>query len=150
MKAGPRLRARHVRIVVQAAFLVAFVGLFVGLSVDRVPGELASGLLALDPLTAVGTALADWTIPRWAWVGLVVLGATAVLGRFFCGWICPLGSLQQLTSWLAGPERRRRSKINRYRRWFSLKYLVLTVVLVWAAMGADHAGWLDPIPLLHR
>ncbi len=145
-----KLRARHARIVVQAVFLIAFVGLFVGLSIDRVPGELASGLLALDPLTAVGTALADWTIPRWAWVGLVVLGATAVLGRFFCGWICPLGSLQQLTSWLAGPERRRRPKINRYRRWFSLKYLVLTVVLVWAAMGADHAGWLDPIPLLHR
>jgi len=143
-------RTRHLRIVVQAVFLLAFMALFFGLSVERVPGPVASVLLALDPLTAVGTALADWTVPAWTWIGLVVLGATAVLGRFFCGWICPLGALQQLVSWIAGPERRKRNKINRYRRWFSVKYLVLTVILVWAALGANHVGWLDPIPLLHR
>jgi MauM/NapG family ferredoxin protein len=145
-----RPRARHLRIVVQSLFLVSFIMLFVGLAVARVPGRTASLLLSLDPLTAVGTALADWTIPAWTWLGLVVLAATAILGRFFCGWICPLGTLQQLVSWIAGPERRKRNKINRYRRWFAIKYLVLTVVLVWAALGADHAGWLDPIPLLHR
>ncbi len=143
-------RARHLRIAVQSVFLVAFVALFAALSFDRVPGPLASALLALDPLTAVGTALADWTVPGWAWIGLIVLAATAVFGRFFCGWICPLGTMQQAVSWVAGPKRRKRLKVNRYRRWFSLKYLVLTVVLVWAALGADHAGWLDPIPLLHR
>jgi len=143
-------RARHLRIVVQGLFLVAFAVLFFGLAVERVPGPLASILLALDPLTAVGTALADWSVPAWTWIGLVVLALTAVLGRFFCGWICPLGTLQHFASWIAGPERRKRNKINRYRSWFSLKYVVLTVILVWAALGADHAGWLDPIPLLHR
>ena len=121
-----------------------------GLRVRAVPGELASLLLALDPLTAVGTALADWTVPGWAWLGLAVLAATAVLGRFFCGWICPLGTLQQLVSWIAGPKRRTRAKINRYRPWFAIKYLVLLVLLVWAALGANHAGWLDPIALLYR
>jgi polyferredoxin len=143
-------RARHLRIGVQALFLLGFAVLFFGLSVERVPGRVASVLLAVDPLTAVGVALADWTIPAWSWVGLVVLGATAVLGRFFCGWICPLGTLQQLVSWIAGPERRKLNKINRYRTWFALKYLVATVPLVWAALGANHLGWLDPIPLLHR
>ena len=145
-----RPRARHLRIAAQTVFLLAFVVLFFGLAVDRVPGWIASLLLSLDPLTAIGTALADWTIPAWTWIGLVILGATAFLGRFFCGWICPLGTLQQLMSWIAGPERRKRNKINRYRRWFSLKYIALTVILVWATLGADHAGWLDPIPLLHR
>ncbi len=145
-----RFRARHLRIVVQTLFLLSFMVLFVGLAVDRVPGWVTSILLSLDPLTAIGTALADWTIPAWTWIGLIILAATAVFGRFFCGWICPLGTLQQLISWIAGPERRKRNKINRYRKWFSLKYVILTVVLVWAALGADHAGWLDPIPLLHR
>jgi len=145
-----RPRARHLRIIVQTLFVLVFAVLFFGLAVDRVPGWVASMLLSLDPLTAVGTALADWTIPAWTWIGLVILAATAFLGRFFCGWICPLGTLQQFMSWIAGPERRKRNKINRYRRWFSLKYIILTVILVWAALGADHAGWLDPIPLLHR
>jgi ferredoxin len=125
-------------------------GLFLALGLDRVPGKAASALLALDPLTAIGTALADWTVPRWTWIGLVVLIATTVLGRFFCGWICPLGTLQHLVSWLGGPTRRRRVDINRYRPWFTLKYVVLTVLLTMAALGANHLGWLDPIPLLHR
>jgi ferredoxin len=145
-----RLRARHVRIVVQAVFLLAFVALFWGLAEPRVPGVAASILLALDPLTSVGSALSDWTVPRWTWIGLAVLVLTSVLGRFFCGWVCPLGTLQQIVSWVAGPERRKRPKINRYHRWFSIKYIVLAVLLVWAALGANHIGWLGPIPLLHR
>jgi polyferredoxin len=144
------VRARHLRILVQGLFLIAFCGLFWALAWEQMPGKTASFLLALDPLTAVGTALADWSIAHWTWVGLLVLAATTLLGRFFCGWICPLGTLQQLVSWIAGPERRKLPKINRYRKWFAIKYLVLTVLLTWAALGANHFGWLDPIPLLHR
>jgi polyferredoxin len=145
-----RPRARHLRIATQAVFLVAFLALFWGLAEPRVPGRAGSVLLALDPLTAIGTTLSDWTIVGWAWLGLMVLGLTAIVGRFFCGWVCPLGTLQQAVSWIAGPERRKRPKINRYRRWFAVKYIVLTVLLVWATLGANHIGWLDPIPLLHR
>ncbi len=106
--------------------------------------------MALDPLSSISTALADWTVPRWSWVGLVVLAATAVLGRFFCGWICPLGTLQQLMSWISAPSKRKRAKINRYRKYFALKYIVLTILLTFAALGSNHMGWLDPLPLLHR
>lgn len=147
---APSLKARHLRLVSQAMFLIAFVALFWSLGVSRVPGHVASLLLALDPLTTVGTALADWTIPHWVWIGLIVLVGTAILGRFFCGWICPLGTLQHLMSWIAGPQRRKLPKINRYRRWFAIKYIVLAVLLTWAVIGANHIGWLDPIPLLHR
>ena len=145
-----RVRARHLRLLSQVFFVVLFVGLFVGLGLSEVPGRAASVLLALDPLTAAGTALADWSVAAWTWLGIVVLVATAVLGRFFCGWVCPLGALQHLVSWVAGPNRRKRTKINRYRRWFSIKYFVLLVVLVWAGLGANHTGWLDPLALLHR
>jgi polyferredoxin len=145
-----RLRARHLRLFVQGIFLIAFMALFWALAWPQVPGRVASSLLAIDPLTPVATALADWTILGWAWIGAAVLALTALLGRFFCGWVCPLGTLQQLVSWVAGPNRRARAKLNRYRRWFALKYVVLVVLLVWAALGASHAGWLAPLSLLHR
>jgi hypothetical protein len=70
-----RPRARHFRIVVQTIFLFAFVALFWGLAEPRVPSTVASILLALDPLTAVGTALSDWTIVGWTWIGLASLSA---------------------------------------------------------------------------
>jgi len=143
-------RWRHLRIVVQTVFLLAFVAAMWALGSTFVTGRLASGLVALDPLTAVTTAVADSTVPAWAWLGLAVLILTALLGRVFCGWVCPLGSLQQLVSWIAGPQRRKRPKLNRYRRWFALKYLVLVVGLVVAAFGLNLLGWIDPIPLLHR
>ncbi len=145
-----RIRARHLRLVVQTIFLIGFVALFWGLAWPQVPGRVASSLLALDPLTSVGSALADWTVPGWVWLGVAVLAGTAVLGRFFCGWMCPLGTLQQLVSWIAGPNRRARAKLNRYRPWFAVKYVVLTVLLVWAALGTSHVGWLAPLSLLHR
>lgn len=145
-----KIQPRYWRVVSQSVFLITFLGLFFTLAVSRVPGALASSLLALDPLTAVSTALADWTIPRWSWIGIVVLMITAVLGRVFCGWVCPLGTLQHLVSWISGPEKRKRAKINRYRSYFAIKYIVLTVVLGLAVLGSNHTGWLDPIPLLHR
>ena len=141
---------RHVRLVSQVVFLAAFLALFAGLALSLLRGEIASVLLALDPLTAVGTLIADWTVPRWTWLGLAVLAATAFLGRVFCGWICPLGTLQQLVSWMAGPKKRQAVEANRYRTWFATKYIVLIVLLAWSALGANHVGWLDPLPLLHR
>jgi len=141
---------RHARMVSQALWLAAFLALFGGLAASLLRGELASVLVALDPLTAAGTLLADWTVPRWTWLGLAVLAITAFLGRVFCGWVCPLGTLQQLVSWLAGPTRRKAVEANRYRPWFATKYVVAAVLLVWAALGANHVGWLDPLPLLHR
>ena len=106
--------------------------LFWGLAEPRVPASIASILLALDPLTAIGTALSDWTVVGWTWLGLAVLALTAVLGRFFCGWICPLGTLQHVVSWIAGPERRKRYKINRYRS--------MVLDQVHHPHGASHVG----------
>jgi len=144
------LTLRHLRTGVQATFLLMFCGLFLALAWTPIRGQQASILLVLDPLPAVATALADWTLPKWTWIGLTTLAMTAIFGRVFCGWVCPLGTLQQLVSWLAGPRKRKSVQRNRYRSWFSLKYLLLTALLVWAVLGANHSGWLAPIPLLHR
>ncbi|MCP4901691.1 MAG: 4Fe-4S dicluster domain-containing protein [bacterium] len=145
-----RIRPRHWRIASQSFFLLAFLVLLYGMDRSFVPGRVASILLSIDPLSAVGVALADWTVPHWTWIGFVVIVVTAILGRVFCGWLCPLGTLQQLVSWLSGPVKRQRRDRNRYRGWFSVKYMLLTVFSVWALLGVVQFGWLDPIPLLHR
>ena len=83
----PQLRPRHLRIVVQAIFLLAFLGLFFALAVSRISGEVASVLLALDPVTAGGTALADWSIARWTWLGLAVIAAVELVVFKWLKWL---------------------------------------------------------------
>jgi hypothetical protein len=54
-----------------------------------------------DPLAMFTTALAE----RVLLFGLIVSGSmlalTFVLGRFFCGWLCPLGAVIDIGGWLA-------------------------------------------------
>ena len=52
-----------------------------------------SFFLQLDPLTAVASALSSHTLYRGLLWSLAILIPTFFLGRFFCGWICPLGTL---------------------------------------------------------
>ncbi len=48
----------------------------------------------LDPLVAVTNALATHALYRGLLWSLLILLPTLFLGRFFCGWICPMGTLQ--------------------------------------------------------
>ena len=48
----------------------------------------------LDPLVALTNALAGHALYRGLLWSLVILIPTLFLGRFFCGWICPMGTLQ--------------------------------------------------------
>jgi MauM/NapG family ferredoxin protein len=104
-----------------------------------------------DPLSAVSVVFAGGSLPgSLAW-GAAVLVATIVLGRAFCGWICPLGTLQQAASALLSPRTRRESQeANRYRRWYGAKYYLLAALLALALAGSLQSGLFDPLSLLSR
>jgi polyferredoxin len=94
-------------------------------------------LLQLDPLAGLATVLAARTLYAGLLWGAATLVLTLVLGRFFCGWICPYGALQQAAGYLSARGRKLSAKIraNRYRRAQGLKYGILAFLL--AAAGAD-------------
>jgi len=144
----------------QVFFFVLFVWFCVVSTVgDRfwqIRGWPVNWFLWLDPLVAVGTALTTHSLWRpllWA-SGTMVL--TIVLGRFFCGWVCPFGALHQFVGYLA--HRRKsvaeRIRLNKYRKFQGIKYVILVVLLAMAAVPtlqvSLQTGLLDPIPLLTR
>ena len=106
----------------------------------------------IDPLVAISNALATHSLYHGLLWSLVVLIPTLFLGRFFCGWICPMGSLNHFFSSLKSERKRGKQLIesNRYKRWQTAKYYILVVVLVAAAFGTGIAGWFDPLSLLVR
>ena len=88
----------------------------------------------VDPLTAIETVLASWQVTT----GLLLGAATTLLmglllGRVFCGWLCPLGLLLEINQSLRHFLRRRlkRHGIRPPERRLpsGLKYWVLAVCL---------------------
>ncbi len=141
----PRLFRR----VYQGYFLLFFfaaLALMTDEGIRRFPTRL---LLQLDPLSAVAVLGSSWLLPTGLAVALVIVALTLVFGRAFCGWICPVGTLHQLASWLTRQLRRGGyQKVNRWRPHFRLKYLLLVAL---ADRGARrHRGRRSPRPALAR
>jgi len=150
------LRITTVRIIVQIAFFAIFVTLsflttFANL--DHLPGlkPWLSKYLEIDPLIALTTAVTTHTVYKGLLWSLVVLIPTVLLGRFFCGWICPFGSLHHFVGWLFNRRTAKQSiDANRYRPLYAFKYYLLVALLAAAMFGSLQIGLLDPLCLLHR
>ena len=105
-----------------------------------------------DPLVMLSNALSSRALYHGLLWSLVVLIPTMLLGRFFCGWICPLGSIHHFFSSLTSERKRGKQLIesNRYKRWQTTKYYLLVAALIAAVLGTGIVGWLDPFSLLVR
>ncbi len=156
-----------VRRISQVFFLLLFLWFCVVATIGtewwRIRGWPVNWFLQLDPLTALGTFLATRTLYAGLAWSLATIALTVVLGRFFCGWVCPLGTLIQAVGWWGRRPLHFMEKVNKnaYRRAQRIKYYVLFFVLAASALGlvlprgsemlvSLQTGLLDPIPLLHR
>jgi ferredoxin len=113
--------------------------------------------LQLDPLVAIGTALSTHTLYWPLLWALAVIVLTILLGRFFCSWICPFGSIHHFISYLSLRQKSvaKRIELNRYRKTQCVKYIILLILLIAAAVPLGTSvslqiGLLDPIPLVSR
>jgi polyferredoxin len=144
----------------QVFFFILFVALLVFTSLRPTPGTTSDIHLRApvrlffewDPLVAITNAIASHALYRGLLWSLIILVPTIFLGRFFCGWICPMGTLQHFVGNLPSEAKRGKRLIesNRYKRWQTIKYVVLIAGLVAAAFGSMAIGVLDPFSLLVR
>jgi MauM/NapG family ferredoxin protein len=150
--------ATRVRRISQIVFFILFVW-FLALTksydatgADRRLVYPVNFFFKLDPLAALVNALAGYALYRGLAWSLVVLIPTFFLGRFFCGWMCPLGSLNQFLGGLHSQSRRRKTLIatNRYKKWQATKYLLLIAGLFAALCRINVVGWIGPFSLLVR
>jgi len=148
---------RFSQVAFLAAFLILlfrseFTGSFRGTSGEvRLPWPV-SIFLEADPLVALTTAIATHTLYRGLLWSLVILVPTFFLGRFFCGWMCPLGTLNHFFGSFKSEKKRGKALLdsNRYKPWHAVKYYLLGALLLAALFGSLLEGWLDPIPLTVR
>ena len=104
----------------------------------------------IDPLLLLLTWLSAHAVPVALLGSLITLAVTVVLGRVFCGWICPFGTLNAIAGRFLEFCWPRQKRPEHWSRWQLAKYFLLTAIVVMAACGVHAGALLDPIVLLYR
>ncbi len=131
------------RRAIQLFFLAAFTFLFFANPYSEklpVPADL---FLRFDPLLAAAHVLASWELHFNLVLALIVIISTVLAGRFFCGYVCPLGTLFDLAG-------RRAPTTPKKSRWLSGKYYILIFVLASSLLSLNLAYLFDPLAFLTR
>lgn len=131
----------------QLLFLTIFLVLFVRTDYqgqDELFGAV-NLIFRIDPLVALAATLATRTFIALLLPAVFVLLASLLLGRWFCGWVCPLGTLLDGSKPLF--PRRNTPLPDTLPR---LRYILLLLILFGALFGLPLVGFFDPLAILVR
>lgn len=135
------------RILSQAACLFLFVFLFIKTDYtgsDQL--EYAVNILfRIDPLIALCAMLAAKTIIALLLPALFLVALSFLLGRFFCGWACPMGTLIDLSNPFF-PQK----QLSKTTAFPQLRFIVLFFLLAASFCGLPFVGYVDPFSILVR
>ncbi len=137
----PRLYYWPIRTIVQLAFFILFVGAALVRLDPAFNGQRSWVVLpVLASVNAQGTItssldattlLLSQAIFPWLPLGIMLV-VGAILGRFMCGWICPVGFLQDVITGVKGRVDSVTARTHNY--WIRLKYVL--VVLAFMITGS--------------
>ena len=132
--------------ICQLIFLALFLILFVQTEYrghDEINAAVNT-FFRVNPLVLFSYLLAAKT---WTWLllpAVLMVVATLLLGRFFCGWICPLGTVLDLVT----SKIRKSAPIRALKG--NTKYWLLLPLLSASLLNLNLSGLLDPIAILLR
>jgi MauM/NapG family ferredoxin protein len=137
------------RRLIQGASLLLFAGLLI-LSSHTLAERMRPDLfLRMDPLVLFAGLSAGRVSLELLLPGLVVILLTLVLGRFFCSFLCPLGTTVDITDRLLGRIRKRlRVKVNRSAGLW--RYFILAFAAVSVLAGSSLFLLVSPLSLATR
>nr|WP_315020430.1 4Fe-4S binding protein [uncultured Aminipila sp.] len=119
------LNIKSIRVLVQVFSFIAFTGIFT-LTYGSLKSIYVCAIEGNFDLATCG--------PQLILVSVIFL-LTAMLGRFFCGWMCAFGTLMDFLYFISYKITRRKVKVNYKvdKALKSLKYIVLaiSVIFIW-------------------
>ena len=154
---------RRIRRIVQTLAFVLFLAFIVGIAAMAGRRARSDLLMRFSPLSGLGASISSWELMTQFWPAAVLLLAAVLLGRFFCGWLCPLGAALDVGDRIIGflRGRRRSRELNaldapegapdfEHLRGRRFKYYLLTACLVGAFLGVSFFGLFDPLSIAVR
>ncbi len=133
-------------------FLVFLVFVFLFLNTEYKDNDIlpyaVNVFLRLDPLVAAAAVFSGRVLISLVWPALITVALTLLIGRFFCGWVCPLGAVLDFTDATVFRKLRRKNKVP--QSWSKFKYLILLFLLASSLFTLQLVFLFDPISLLIR
>ena len=137
------------RTFIQALSLLLFSVFFV-FATYKLPNWFPADIyLRLDPLLGINAVIAAREIISRALWALATIGATLVIGRFFCAYVCPMGASIDFLDFLFF-RKTKRSGLKAEVGLRRAKYFLLVIFIVAALTGLSLAFLMDPMSLLTR
>jgi MauM/NapG family ferredoxin protein len=137
------------RTFIQALSLLLFSVFFV-FATYKLPNWLPADIyLRLDPLLGLNAVFAAREIIGRVLWALVTIGATLVVGRFFCAYVCPMGASIDFLDFLFF-RKKKRLGLKAEASFRRAKYFLLIIFIVAALTGLSLAFLMDPMALLTR
>ena len=133
------------RKAIQLFFLLFFTYLFFRAAYPLTSWIPVDLFLRADPLLALATTFSSREIMVKALPAVILVVLTVLLGRFFCAYLCPLGTVLDLLQSLTGTH-----KPRFVERAKNLKFYLLTALLVASITGASLIYLFDPLIILTR
>lgn len=145
MKIKKLVAARRIS---QAFFLALFIYILWSTTYP-LKGILPPGtFFKIDPLVMILTAISERVIIPGMLLAVAMLVLALIFGRFFCGWVCPLGTAIDGAGALIKKTRRENDKIN--NRLHPVKSYIFGIMLIAAVFGIQSAWLLDPTVIMAR
>jgi len=136
----------------QTGFFLLFLYLFLQ-TVYKPVNQTGKGVklfFQLDPLTALSSGVSARSLASGLLLGGITLLVTVLMGRWFCGWVCPFGALHNaITAWRSGRVKEKIAS-GGYSRWQTSKYYLLALMLAGCLFGLNLFGLLDPFSFFYR
>jgi polyferredoxin len=94
------LTYRQTRLIYQIVFFSLFCFLLGVATEGLLESYPVKMFLDMSFLAGLTTIISQHNLTSGMILGVLIAAGTLFLGRFFCGWICPMGSCQHFATWL--------------------------------------------------
>lgn len=131
----------------QTISLFVFIGLLIITMKSTLSSFAAEFFLRLDPSIALISALSSRAFLTVFFPAIVIIMLSVVLGRFFCGHICPMGTTLDIGDKLFGGHCKQTKSLDTLK---PLKYLVLIALITASFLGVSYVFLASSISLITR
>lgn len=108
-----------------------------------------SSFFYFDPLVTISVFFSAHIFKKIFLLSLITIILTLILGRVFCGWVCPLGTINQSISYL-NKKLFRLKRYELYSDYQKIKYLIFISLVILFFEGINLTGIFDPLSFLTR